>query len=101
MRPTRTLAASIRRPAMPPLFISTPARMKKGMASRAKELMPVNMRWAATKDAFSRPITAATAAKAEKPTAMAMGTRSSRSTAMPTTRTMPAMRAASITRSPP
>lgn len=31
---------------MPPLFIRLPARMKKGMAIREKELAPANNRWA-------------------------------------------------------
>jgi len=44
--PTRTLAKSIRRRAIPPLFMSCPERMKKGMARRAKLSSPVAMRWA-------------------------------------------------------
>jgi hypothetical protein len=40
-RPTMAAARSIRRRASPPLPISSPARMKKGMASRAKLSMPL------------------------------------------------------------
>ncbi len=44
--PTRTFAKSIRRLAIPPLFMSCPDRMKKGMASRTKLSSPVAMRCA-------------------------------------------------------
>ena len=44
--PAMTLARLTRRSAMPPLFIRLPARMKKGMAMREKELAPANSRWA-------------------------------------------------------
>ena len=40
-RPTRAAAKSIRRLARPPLPISSPARMKNGMASSAKLSMPL------------------------------------------------------------
>ena len=42
-RPTSTMAASMRRPAMPPWFMMTPARMKNGIASSVKLLMPVKI----------------------------------------------------------
>lgn len=41
MRPTRTLAASISRAAIPPEFISEPANTKNGIASRLKLFVPV------------------------------------------------------------
>ena len=44
--PTRTLAKSISRSAMPPWFISCPASMKNGMARRAKLFRPVAIRCA-------------------------------------------------------
>jgi hypothetical protein len=44
--PTSDLAKAISRLAIPPLFISCPERMKKGMAKRAKLSRPVAMRWA-------------------------------------------------------
>ena len=43
-RPTSTLAKSISRKAMPPLFMILPAKMKKGIASRAKLSNPEAMR---------------------------------------------------------
>ena len=40
MKPTKTLARSIIRPAMPPSPMMAPARMKKGIASSGKSSMP-------------------------------------------------------------
>jgi hypothetical protein len=41
MKPTRLSAKATRRREIPPLHISAPARMKKGMASRGNESSPV------------------------------------------------------------
>ena len=40
MKPTNTLARLTRRSAMPPTAMMAPARMKKGIASNEKPLMP-------------------------------------------------------------
>jgi len=45
--PTRTLAKSMSRLAIPPLFMSCPESIKKGIASSAKLSRPVAMRCAA------------------------------------------------------
>ena len=39
-----TSARSMSRAAMPPVFIKPPASTKKGIASRANELLPAKMR---------------------------------------------------------
>ena len=47
-RPTRALQKMISRWVVPPAFMRWPARMKKGMAIKGKESIPVNIRWATT-----------------------------------------------------
>jgi hypothetical protein len=43
--PTKVFAKAISLWAMPPLFINSPERMKKGMANKAKLSSPVAIRW--------------------------------------------------------
>ena len=72
-RPVMTLAASINRPAIPPLFISTPASTNRGMASNGKELMPVKARWAIATPAPWGPRRTAVAASDERAMPIAIG----------------------------
>ncbi|MOA24824.1 hypothetical protein D3C78_1455200 [compost metagenome] len=67
------LAQLIRRMAMPPLFIRLPARMKKGMASRAKESRPTKTRWAEVRMAPSNGRISAMARKEESPILILIG----------------------------
>ena len=67
------LAQLISRMAMPPLFIRLPARMKKGMANRAKESRPTKTRWAEVRMAPSNGRIIAIARKEESPILMLMG----------------------------
>ena len=53
--PTSTFARSMSRVAIPPLFMMPPASTKNGMASRANELTPVNIRCTEVMAPFSSP----------------------------------------------
>src|SRR5699024_8461963 len=96
IRPTIPLAASTSRPAMPPVFISLPARTKNGMASRVKELAPVNIRCEATNTACSVPTTAARAATEGSPMAIPIGAPTPIRTMTPAIRMMLASSAGSM-----
>src|SRR5690625_1415430 len=96
IRPTITLAASTSRSAMPPVFIRLPARTKNGMASRVKELAPVNIRCEATNTACSVPTTAARAATEGSPMAIPIGAPTPIRTMTPAIRMMLASSAGSM-----
>src|SRR5690554_4163536 len=69
-----TLAQFTSLMAMPPLFMMLPARMKNGMASREKELVPMNSLCADVTMAFSNGRISAMARVEERPIPMLMGT---------------------------
>jgi hypothetical protein len=70
--PTRELANLTRRSEIPPLDITFPARIKKGIAIMGKELTALNITWGAMD--MSTVVKVQIEAKAAIPRAMAMGT---------------------------
>jgi len=86
----------MRRRAMPPLFMITPARTKNGMARREKELIPRKRRWAETIDPPSSPRTETAARTEDSPTATLIGAPRRIRPKMPTTRMVAASAATSM-----
>ena len=72
--PVISFARLIRRMAMPPRFMILPARIKKGIASRAKTEIPEKIRCAPVTTAMSARSTGKMAQIEENPSAMDMGT---------------------------
>ena len=73
--PIRAWAKSTRRREMPPLSISSPESMKKGMAIKLKELTPENNLWATTESVVPSTINPI---REPSPMAKAMGTPANR-----------------------
>ena len=81
-------AKSISLLAMPPVFIRPPARMKKGMASRAKESLPAMTFWAAVNaDPLKSPSKTRMASMEGRPIETATGTPMAMPNTMPPMRT--------------
>src|SRR5574340_789710 len=82
MWPTTELANATSRSAMPPRFMSSPARMKNGIAMSGNESMPLNMLLGTTRSGAASPMTKVASTDA-MPMENTIGTPSSISTSIP------------------